>query len=74
MKYRVLDGIGKKSSVFVYGTGNSKIMGEDEGLACDVWTWHGRQDSRCLTVHIFTEMRSGIWESGWRKEDLGRKR
>ena len=35
MKYRVLDGIGKKSSVFVYGTGNSKIMGEDEGLACE---------------------------------------
>ena len=35
MKYRVLDAIGKKSSVFVYGTGNSKIMGEDEGLACE---------------------------------------
>lgn len=35
MKYRAIDGINKKASVLVYGTGNSIVMGEDTGLACE---------------------------------------
>ena len=33
MKYRPIDGIEKRASVLVYGTGNEKIMGADSGLA-----------------------------------------
>lgn len=35
MKYHRFDEMDKRASVLVYGTGNSKIMGEDEGLALD---------------------------------------
>lgn len=35
MKYRPINGINKKASILVYGTGNNIVMGEDADAACE---------------------------------------
>lgn len=64
MRYRPLKDIDKKASVLVYGTGNSKIMGNDTGLACECLDMAWEMGFTVFdTAHSYgnAEKNVGIW-------------